>query len=418
MKNLTKYKYRLGGLALLFSASVCAQDMTSPYTVYGIGNIEHREFNRTGGMGYTGLALPADAWVISHNPASIAGMQKGFYNFDLQLAGKSVKYIGDPIDASARPGRDFGVRRASFAVKITNNWASSAGFSQYSTINYKYLGNLSVEGSAEKFPVQYEGDGGLNSFYWTNAISIKKNLLLGLRINVISGSINRAEFMTGGNEDHLIETRVQDFYSNARLEYGLLYTIPLNLQWTLSAGGRFAAKMDISPERTVTVKENDNIMIDEALIETDPFKLPLSFGAGIAIRKNNMFTIAADYSEEKWEPLNIKGSGWSMVNSQRLSGGVEIGRKVERWDRRTTYQFFQFGGFFNNSYLSVRSNPIREFGATFGFASNYRNVLYNIGLEIGQRGTTRHGLIKENYFQFTIGLSYRDFFLTKARKYD
>ena len=64
----------------------------------------------------------------------------------------------------------------------------------------------------------------MNNFYITNAISIGKRLKAGINLNVYSGSINRTEYMADQSIDRLIETRVQDFYSNARLEYGLLYT--------------------------------------------------------------------------------------------------------------------------------------------------------------------------------------------------
>lgn len=418
MTIFTKYRYWLTGTCLLMTGQLCAQNMTSPYSVYGIGVIDHRTYNRTSGMGYTGLALRSGAWLINNNPASIAGLEKSWYMFDLGLSGRSVTYSGDPIDEAARTSRDFGVRRAAFAVKITNNWASSIGFRQYGLVNYKYQGSLAVEGTSEKFPVDYEGDGGLNNFYWTNAISIRKNLLLGVNLSVIGGSINRTEFMADAGIDRTIETKVQDFYSKARLEYGLLYSLPIGKKWQFSLGGRFTAKTELSPERTVTVKENNTTLIDEELVEAGRFHLPLSYGVGIALTKNNSFTIAADYTAEQWKPLNIRGSGWSLVNSQRFSGGIELSKKVEVWNRPVERRFFQLGGFIDNSYLSVKSRQVNQFGVTLGYGSNYRNLLYNVGLEFGQRGTISDGLIKENYFQITIGLSYRDFFFSKGRKYD
>lgn len=411
-----KYSYLV--FILLITDRLCAQNMTSPYTVYGIGDIDRRIYNRTSGMGHTGLALKSGSWLIGNNPASIAGLEKSFYHFDIGMAGKSVQYSGDPIAAGARANRDFGMKRAAFAVKITNNWASSVGFRQYSHVNYKYQGNLSVEGSPDKFGVDYEGDGGLNNFNWTNAVSIKKNLLLGVNLAVFSGSINRTELMVDEGIDRVIETKVQDYYANVRLEYGLLYSLKLNKQWQFSLGGKFAARTELSPERTVTVKENSTILIDQELVEANKFHLPVSYGVGIALTKNNSFTIAADYTAERWKPLNIRGSGWSLVNSQRFSGGIELSRQVKLWDRPVERRFFQVGGFIDNSYLSVKSNQVTEFGATFGFGSNFRNILYNVSLELGQRGTISDGLIKEKYFQVTIGLSYRDFIFSKGKKYN
>lgn len=416
MMNFTKYGFVLG--ALLIAVDISAQDMTSPYTVYGIGSIDHRIYNRTSGIANTGLALKSGHWLIANNPASIAGLEKGWYHFDLGLSGRSVQYTGDPISEGAVGSRDFGIKRAAFAVKLTNNWAGSIGFRQYSNVNYKYRTNVSIEGSADKFGVDYEGDGGLNNFYITNAISIGKRLMAGINLSVYSGSINRTEYMADQSIDRVVETRVQDFYSSARLEYGLLYTQPINKKWNFSIGGRFNTKMDISPERTVTVEENSSVIIDEELVETNSFHLPVSYGVGIALTKNNSFTIAADYVYENWKALNIRGSGWSLVNSHRLSGGFEMNWLVEKWNRPVERRYFQIGAFLDNSYLSVHSHQISEFGFTLGYGSNYRNVLYNLALEIGKKGTISDGLIRENYVQLTLGLSWRDFFFSKGRKYN
>jgi hypothetical protein len=38
-------------------------------------------------------------------------------------------------------------------------------------------------------------------------------------------------------------------------------------------------------------------------------------------------------------------------------------------------------------------------------------------LDVGQRGTTTNGLIKETATSFSITISYRDFWNTKGRKY-
>lgn len=416
MMNFTKYGFVLG--ALLIAVDISAQDMTSPYTVYGIGSIDHRIYNRTSGIANTGLALKSGHWLIANNPASIAGLEKGWYHFDLGLSGRSVQYTGDPISEGAASSRDFGIKRAAFAVKLTNNWAGSIGFRQYSNVNYKYRTNVSIEGSADKFGVDYEGDGGLNNFYITNAISIGKRLMAGINLSVYSGSINRTEYMADQSIDRVVETRVQDFYSSARLEYGLLYTQPINKKWNFSIGGRFNTKMDISPERTVTVEESSSVIIDEELVETNSFHLPVSYGVGIALTKNNSFTIAADYVYENWKALNIRGSGWSLVNSHRLSGGFEMNWLVEKWNRPVERRYFQIGAFLDNSYLSVHSHQISEFGFTLGYGSNYRNVLYNLALEIGKKGTISDGLIRENYVQLTLGLSWRDFFFSKGRKYN
>jgi hypothetical protein len=45
-------------------------------------------------------------------------------------------------------------------------------------------------------------------------------------------------------------------------------------------------------------------------------------------------------------------------------------------------------------------------------------LLYALSIEGGKRGTTAAGLIRENFFQLTISLTYRDFLFSKGKKYE
>ena len=70
----------------------------------------------------------------------------------------------------------------------------------------------------------------------------------------------------------------------------------------------------------------------------------------------------------------------------------------------------------------LNDQPIQDVALTFGVGLPLRmtglsNV--NLGLELGQRGTTKAGLSRENYFKFTIGFSLfgEDYWFVKM-KYD
>ncbi|MDP5101128.1 MAG: hypothetical protein NWQ09_07365, partial [Nonlabens sp.] len=71
--------------------------------------------------------------------------------------------------------------------------------------------------------------------------------------------------------------------------------------------------------------------------------------------------------------------------------------------------------------LMLENESITEFGMSFGMGlpigsrSGFSNA--NIGLEYGQRGTTSGGLIKENFFSLSIGLSLNDKWFTPRKYY-
>jgi hypothetical protein len=70
----------------------------------------------------------------------------------------------------------------------------------------------------------------------------------------------------------------------------------------------------------------------------------------------------------------------------------------------------------------LNNTPISDVALTMGVGIPIRvtglsNV--NLGLELGQRGTTKAGLVRENYLNFTIGFSFfgEDYWFMKV-KYD
>jgi hypothetical protein len=401
-------------------AQAFAQNMNSPYSIYGVGDIDSKPYNRTSGMGGTGLAIRSSYYLVDNNPAAIAGLTRSFYTIDAAFTGKTVKYSGTSINADNSSNKDFWIKRLALAVKINKSWASSIGFGQFSNVNYVLSGSKPVNGSTGSYYTYYEGDGGLNEYYWTNAFQLGKRLSLGVKSSIISGSINQTETVADASLAAPISTQIQDYMGRARFQAGAIYTQPLNKKWDVSLGGKFSPKIKMTSERSLTVIDGSTTVIDDDFIKNDRFYLPNTYAAGIAVRKKNKVTYALDYTHEDWSSLKIKDNGWQLVSSNRLSGGVEFSRQATIWNQGPAEKgYFQLGAFYHNSYLQIRNEPIKEFGFTAGMGGFIgKGLMYTLSLEAGSRGTTRQDLIKENYVQATFTFSYTDFLQSKGRKYD
>ena len=79
---------------------------------------------------------------------------------------------------------------------------------------------------------------------------------------------------------------------------------------------------------------------------------------------------------------------------------------------------YRVGARLEHTGLEVKNQAVEDFGITFGIGLPM-NVLskINIGVEIGQLGTTDAGLIKENYTNIMLSFSLSDIWFIK-RKYD
>jgi hypothetical protein len=398
-----------------------AQNMSSPYSIYGIGDMDDKPYNRASGMGNTGLAIKSSNYIIANNPASLTGLDRSFFNMDIAISGKFVNFSGTPINTYNSSTSDFAsIKRFSMATKINSFWASSIGFKTFSNVSYNFNGTKQVEGSPEVYTAIYDGDGGINDFYWSNAFEITKKLSAGIKSSILTGSINKTETVFDDNVNSVIESKERNYYSKLRFEFGLLYSTILSKKWNISLATKLANKTGIGYERTVTVLENSAPVISDKFIKRDKFNLPNTIAFGIALKNKRGTTLAADYSFENWKALNTKQPGYSFVNKNRVSVGAEFSKTKETyWNKRFEKKYYQFGFFAGNSYLNIRNNDINELGVTAGmggFISN--NLCYTLAAEVGKRGTIQSNLIKENYFQLSLTFSFHTFINSRGYKYN
>jgi hypothetical protein len=289
---------------------------------------------------------------------------------------------------------------------------------QFSNVSYNFQSLKDIEGSSQTYQINYKGDGGLNDYYWNNGFSIGKHLSIGVTTSLIAGSINQTETIVQSVTDSLQGKR-QDFFGNLHLDYGFIYSVKLNKKWDAAIGGRFSNRTQLNAERSLTVTNNATVLTSDKFISYNNFSLPSSYGAGISFSSNTGKTFAADYTYEDWSKLGINGLGWQLVSSNRFSAGAEFAKYANVLNKPALKTAFQFGAFFNNSYLQINNQPINEYGITGGITRSFKSgLMYGLSVEGGSRGTTQAGLIKENYIQFTFSIGLRDVFQTGGRKYN
>jgi hypothetical protein len=412
----------LTGLFVVLMSTAGAQNMSSPYSVYGVGEIQELQPDRSSGMANTSMAIMSTpGFLINKNPASLIGLERSVAQVDLGIVGKFVTFKGNSINGDNSSTRDVTIKRISISAKLGNHWASSVGFKPFSYVNYSFNAQKSIEGSSNTYTGLYEGNGGLHNIFWNNAFSIgkKKNLALGVRSNIIFGSINQIETLAGNTLSSPIVSQVTNFYSGFRFEGGALYGAKINKNWRLSLGGKVTAKSDLENEKTLTVTEGNTYVERDKVLEGVDFKLPWQYDAGIALVHKGRTTFTVDYSYGDWNKLNPGGTTWTMVNNERISAGFQLSNQVSRYGVTGEKNYFSAGFFTGKSYLQVKGQEIKELGGTVGFGGYLNRALsFNLALEAGRRGTIANNLVRENYFQFTLSLAYREVLYSKGRKYD
>ena len=416
--SFTKKSSLLTAVALVVTIATYCQNVTSPYSIIGIGDIETSYFNRTSGMANTGIAYRNNTYIILNNPASISTLQNQLFLVELSARGKIVNYTGSGI-ATGTTGKDFSVERLSLGTRVTKWWGSSVGLMPFSTSNYSFSGTTSLQGTPTTLPVKYDGSGGVNRYYFANGFRITKNLSIGINTSFLGGSLTQHDTLQTSALTTGIFTTRNIYIRNWYFDYGLQYHIPISKKWEVNIGATYANKTDLRAQSSALVIDEKGDTLSNKILSNNFFTLPNSTGVGIALIKDKQLTFLADYRFQDWSSLNINGLNYSLVNSSRYSIGVEYAKLKQYLG--ISYETFnlQAGAFYDQSYLKIGNEQLIDKGVTLGAGLNSRrsSLSYHLSAEFGARGS-QYTPVKENYASFTISLSYKDFWNTKGRKYE
>ena len=405
-----------------------AQTNNSPYSILGLGDLNDSYLNRTTGLGSTGIAYRSNRSMISNNPASFTALDNQFFTGQIGIRGKYINYSGQPVSQTDRTSSDISFNQVSLGIKLTPHWGSSVGITPFSTENYEFNANQAILGTnGETTPAYYQGYGGINKVYWTNAYELFHHLSLGITGSYLFGSINQKKI----NENPLLpSTYVSEdrntFYSNFYLDYGIQYYGRIGKKWDFSIGGTFSSNMNLDASQTIVIRAIDSTQLNPNATESNStITLPYSYGVGLALTKNKKYTFLADYKFQNWSSLNTasfnsSGNNSALQNSQRGSVGFEISNKKTAYNTYYETSYFQAGVYYSTGYMSVYGKQISDMGATIGLGLNAKRsgLGTSVTLQYGIRGTESSNLVQERYFALSFIFSYRDFWYTRGRKFN
>jgi hypothetical protein len=413
-------------LILNIAAIVClqnivfAQNNNSPYSIIGIGSIEHSYFDRTSGMGHSGMSLSSNNFLYNANAASLSALDDKTFHAEISTSAKFINYSGTPISASASASSDLQIKKFSLAIKLKPKWGASFGLLPYSSANYSFYGNKYIFGTYNSTSAYYQGSGSINQFYFSNGYQLTKRLSLGLQAAYLFGQLTQTENINSGvGLDSALMTTRKIVVGTPYFKPGFQYNSKLNHNWKLFVGGTATFKASMNGDYKLSVVDG-NTTLPTYSGSGQAITIPAQYAGSIAAKLKDQYTFSVDYSFQNWGDLNSKGVNYRLVNSNFFGAGFEFSKKQTFRDVSFERHFFQIGGFYSNSYLQVNGQPISNYGVTFGGGKNLMrsNLGVQLNMELGVHGTTTAGLIEERYAQVNFILTYRDFWYVKVKKFD
>jgi len=403
--------------------TVKAQNNNSPYSIIGLGDIETSYFDRASGMANSGISLSSNRFMYNANPASFANLENHFFQLEFSSRFKYDQYSGNISGTSGQNSyysSDLQPKKFALAIKVKKFWVASVGLLPFSTSNFSFYANKNILGTILTNPAYYQGQGGINQIYFTNCFILNKNLSVGVQSGFLFGHTQQEETVYPSSYvDSTLTTTKNIYYTNPYFKFGLQYRKKLSSKLQIGLGATGSLQTKIRSTTTLLVTDGNTTIYNNDNYTSNYYYLPYMYSGGLSVILKDKYTFSTDYNFQAWGTQNYAGVGSALTNSTRYSAGFEYSNKTHFRDYTYEKYFLQAGAFINNSYVILNGQQIKDFGGTVGAGYNSLRGLTILGaLEVGNRGTTTNGLIRENYIQATVTFSYRDFWFTKVKRYD
>jgi hypothetical protein len=415
-------------LALLTIVSVrmMAQNNNIPYSQLGLGDLDDGYYNRTSGLANTGIAYRSNRFLINNNPASFSGLTDQYFTMEIALRGQYISYAGNQVNVGGTESADLTFRKLVLGIKITKHWGSSIGLLPYSTQNYEFQAPYYINGTTVQIANNYyQGHGSVNRAYWANSYEFFHHLSIGVDASYIFGQLNQNNIIqSSANGATLVSTTNNVNLQNLYFTYGMQLYGGLGKNLTYSIGGTYSAKAALLAASTKLVLNNDSVALQNIQNQEGYMYLPQAWGAGLSLGYKQKYTFVADYRYQNWNGVAgvnaYPGQGYAITSSERGSIGFEISKKKAFANYRVEISYIQAGAYYENSYLQINGEQIKDYGITAGFGVNSVKspLAYNLVLQYGIRGTTQNNLIRENYADLTFLINFGQIWFTKGKKFD
>jgi hypothetical protein len=394
-------------ILILRAGSISSQTTSSPYSIFGLGYLEHNSMGPSKAMGGTSIAFLSGRSVNLMNPASYCGIDSLITIFEIGVFGKYTLFSTNQDNQSLL---NANLKYVVMGFRVTPWLATSFGFSPYSSVGYNINTTSPIEGTNLEYLKTFSGGGGVNQVHIGGAINLIKNLSLGFNAAYLFGNITHTEASSVFNYSLDDITYVSNFNFN----YGLNYQLNVK-NWRYNLGLTYGNAKKLKTKNVTTIVTD----YQTEVLKSRKYKytIPQNIGAGFAMSKG-YFTAGVDYEWSNWKDVEFKETYLNTRNCSRYSFGVEF-PSLGLTKGTGKMFFYRFGAEYRESYMIIDNIPINYRAVTFGAGIPFKGVLsvINASLELGQNGTKKKDLFKENFVTLHLDFSLRDLWFRK-RKYD
>ncbi len=388
----------------------------SPYTMYGVGELHTPGTVAQRSMGGVGVAMQSNLVYNPLNPAALGNMMQQSFIFNFGVEGQN--FYAKQGDAKTS-FNTFNVRDIAVQFPLAKRLAMSASVTPYSSVGYRILTeetNPDVLADIGYVDYYYTGEGSITEAKLAIGWEPFKRFYVGASAIFYVGDIDRYNTtritaLTAGQGTFSSASKLNNLsVSRIMGNVGVQYHIIMKPKAALTVGAVYDFGGELKAKSKEFVSSN-NVFSDTVSLKkgVSPIALPRSVSAGIYFHSPK-WVAGFDYVFQDWKSNNdydaVNKVGYTNTHTYKL--GVQftpnrgdVRRVLNRWS-------YRLGARYGQSYMTFHGTKLPEAALTLGVGipiKLFGTSSIDVGVELGRRGTLANGLIRDNYFKISVGMS-------------
>lgn len=394
-------------------------EISSPYSRYGIGIVNHTPNSSLAAMGGVSYAMQSNSYINFRNPASYVAFDSLSFVGDIAFNVISSYLKTNTLTQKGVLGR---LNYISIGLPVTQHWRTSVGFIPFSDRGYNITDSRSLE-DIGTVNYKYTGEGGLMQLYWGNAFKLCKGLSIGVNLSYLFGTLSSIRYEEF-NGDYYYNYRIaqNDYADGIYVQAGLQYMTAIGENHKLGIGAVYENSVYIWMKRNLLVNSYTGEYSSVSTYDTaysvlnqkGSMRVPQSVGGGLSYCYKDKLLVGVDVSWQNWRNYSLKlknSSTGSSVDSLKNAIVANVG--LQFIPDPTSGKFgknvaIRVGARYSTGYIQVHNTPISEFSVSAGIGLPFRTFnskcSVNILLEYGGMGTLKNDLVRQNYFKLGVNL--------------
>jgi hypothetical protein len=421
---------------LIIGSVVSAQDGTygaySPYSIFGIGDISKEGTSYNKSMGGVGIATRNKRVINYLNPAAVTARDSLSFmaDFGLQQSNKVFRQ-GDIRSAH----NTFNIYDFVMTFPIYRSSAFMVGITPFSDVGYdfsSYERNQDIIGNTGNISYDSYGIGSVYQVFLGAGVTFWKRLSLGAEVIYYFGNIDKVTNMKYSNSSYRSINSGSDLVVNGTTgKFGLQYEQKLGSDVSMIVGATYKLGTKMKGYSTNYRYANQDSVSDTLTYKVDTLgtgnvRFADEIGVGISFKGGDKWSAEFNYLRSDWRNTGMDTqAGFSSIGEAKFTSTVSHSFRAgfEYTPNRNDIRYYfkkcsyRAGVYYDKSYYKLDGHDVNSMGMTLGLTLPVPR-LYNgisLGVDFGQKSSTRYNMIRERYAMFVIGFNIHDLWFRKVQ---